>query len=94
MNRGQYAPAPKPEPPPRACHKVHSEGLALAREAGDAATRERAHALLTRSVHVFPDSPVALDAHLTRSRLLATLGRTAEAETEALRAREHYVAIE
>ena len=78
----------------RPWHDLYLEGLALAREAGDAAARERALALLTRSVHVFPDSTVARDAHLARSRLLATLGRTAEAETEALRAREHYVAIE
>ena len=73
---------------------LYLEGLALAREAGDAAARERALVLFTRSVHVFPDSPVARDAHLARSRLLAALGRTAEADTEGLRAREHYVAME
>ena len=78
----------------RAWHDLYLGGLALAREAGAAAARERALALLTRSVHVFPDSPVARDAHLARSRLLAILGRTAEADTEALRAREHYVAVD
>jgi N-acetylmuramoyl-L-alanine amidase len=78
----------------RAWRDLYREGLALARDDADRPARERALALLTRSVHVFPDSPVARDAHLARSRLLATLGRTAEAETEALRAREHYVAME
>jgi N-acetylmuramoyl-L-alanine amidase len=73
---------------------LYREGVALARDDADRAIRARALALLTESVRVFPDSPVARAAHLTRARLLAGLGRDGDAEVERLRAREHYVAIE
>jgi hypothetical protein len=68
--------------------------MALARDPGDRAARERALELLSRSVSLFPDSPTAREAHLARARLLAGLGRGDEASTEERRAREHYPALQ
>ena len=73
---------------------LYRQGLALARVGGDRAVREQALALLTQSVYLFPDSPVARETHLARARLLASLGRDDEAEIEERRAREHYVPME
>jgi hypothetical protein len=78
----------------RSWRDLYLEGMALARDPGDRAARERALELLSRSVSLFPDSPTAREAHLARARLLAGLGRDDEASTEERRAREHYPALQ
>lgn len=53
---------------------------------------ERAYALFEEAARIFPDSPLAGDAHAWRARLLERAGRHDEAAVEALRVREHYPA--
>lgn len=70
--------------------QAHAEGVAVAEN-----DPRRALALFEESARMFPDSPLAGDAHAWRVRLLERLGRTDEARVEALRVREHYpVAVE
>lgn len=51
---------------------------------------EKALRYATLSAHLFPDSPVAKDAHLIRVEMLEKLGKPKEAATEKLRAQEFY----
>ncbi len=79
--------AERMEVPPRRWHEAHAGGVAVA-DSDPAAALE----LFGESVRLFPDSPLAGDAHAWRSRMLERLGRADEAQVEALRAREHYPA--
>ncbi len=71
----------------------YEEGCRLA-VSDDPDSLALADSLLTRSVRYFPDSWLAGDAHLQRSRVLAKMGRTAEAEEARQRCEEHYVPME
>lgn len=79
--------AERMEVPQQRWHEAHAEGVAVADR--DPA---RALELFGESARLFPDSPLAGDAHAWRSRMLERLGRADEARIEALRAREHYPA--
>jgi len=63
-------------------------------KSGDQASLEEALDLFTRSARAFPDSSVAQQCHRYRVALLVLLGREVEAEVEARRAEEYYVAVE
>ncbi|MFU8812205.1 MAG: N-acetylmuramoyl-L-alanine amidase [Balneolaceae bacterium] len=62
-------------------------------EADDPEFLLQALGALTRSVRLFPDSPVAREAHLLRARLLEQRGETEQANEAALRASEHYLPV-
>ncbi|CAN5312848.1 hypothetical protein BH23BAC3_BH23BAC3_19170 [soil metagenome] len=53
----------------------------------------KAYDYASESAHLFPDSPLAKEAHLIRAEALKKLGRTDEAETEKRRAKEFYKMI-
>ncbi len=73
--------------------RLFDEGLDLMKT-GDRGSLVEALDLFTRSVRVFPDSPVARQCHEHRAEILEALGNEAAAEVAALRAREHYVGVE
>ncbi|MDQ6478667.1 N-acetylmuramoyl-L-alanine amidase [Dyadobacter sp. LHD-138] len=65
-------------------------GQALMKNSDTTSIRQ-AYDLFTRSARSFPDSYVAAECHANRAVLLRMMGKTDEAELEALRVKEFYV---
>lgn len=73
-------------------HQDYQKGQELMAQP-DTASWQQAYELFTRSARSFPDSYVAAQCHQNRAILLEKLGKTEEALTEAIRAKEHYVPV-
>lgn len=82
--------ADRMKPEARLWYKDYLEGKSLM-EIGDAASKERAYELFTRSARSFPDSFVAGECHELRARLLVELGREEEAVQEQKRVSAFFV---
>ena len=82
--------ADRMKPEARLWYNDYLEGISLM-EGGDAASKERAYELFTRSARSFPDSHVAGECHELRAQLLAELGREEEAAQERQRVAAFFV---
>ncbi len=70
--------------------KTAYEEAAVLIESDDSGDIEKALERATESAHLFPDSPLAMDAHTIRARAFEKLGRDTEAETARKRIEEFY----